>query len=72
VLEDTPLEIPFCSNHMSVDNFAFYKRTKEDFYSENHFSNAKYVKRNGFVNGFIEIKNLKQGMYTIFLLELGV
>lgn len=72
ILEGESVEIPFTGTRFDENTFTLIRTSNQSTVISNHFKNAKFNKKDGFVNGNIQISNLPAGTYDIKLLQLNV
>ena len=72
ILEGESVELPFTGNKFDESTFALIRTSNQSVVISNNFKNAKFVKKDGFVNGNVQISGLPAGTYEIKLLQLNV
>lgn len=72
ILEGESVEIPFTGTRFDENTFALIRTSNQSTVISNNFKNAKFLKKDGFINGNIQISGLPAGTYDIKLLQLNV
>jgi len=72
ILEGESVELPFTGNKFDESTFALIWTSNQSVVISNNFQNAKFTKKEGFVNGNIQLSGLLAGTYEIKLLQLNV
>lgn len=72
ILEGESVELPFTGTQFNENTFSLIRTSDQTVVISNNFQNAKYIQKEGFSNGNIQITGLSGGSYAIKFHELNV